>query len=107
MCAMCKEEVTDVWKTGGQGDGKVFVTIRRRIGGFSHAYEPTRWSGRPETEWGPIDGKENQWGLKSKMGKLALVETRNLVFLRRKPKSHARRDAQRNTSGGVKRLIRE
>jgi hypothetical protein len=107
MRAMCKEEVTDVWTKGQEGDEKVFVTIRRRIGGFSHAYEPPRWSGRPEPEWGSIDGKVNQWGLKSKMGKLALIETRNLVFMRKKPKSQARRSSQLLSSSGVKRLMRK
>lgn len=107
MCAMCKEEVADVWTKGREGDEKVFVTIRRRIGGFSHAYEPPRWSGRPEPEWGSIDGTVSQWGLKSKMGKLALVETRNLVFMRKKPMSYARRVSQLLSSTGVKRLVRK
>jgi hypothetical protein len=104
---MCKEEVTNVWTKGREGDEKVFVTIRRRIGGFSQAYEPAQWSGRPQLEWGSIDGTVNQWGLKSKMGKLALVETRNLIFMRKEPKSHARRDSQLLSTTEVKRLMRK
>jgi hypothetical protein len=107
MSAMCKEEVTDVWTKGQEGHEKIFVTIRRRIGGFSHAYEPRRWSERPEPEWGSIDDNSSQWGLKSKMGKLALVETRNLVFMREKPKIHARRDSQLFSSTAMKRLMRK
>jgi hypothetical protein len=106
MTAMCKEEITDVWTKGEEGDEKVFVAIRRRIGGFSKFYEPPQWSGRAKLEWGTLDGNSGQWGKRSKMGKLALVETRNLVFMRKKPKSHARRDSQLVPSA-MKRLMRK
>jgi hypothetical protein len=107
LAAMCREEITNVWIKGQEGEEKVFVAIRRRIGGFGKAYDPPRWSGRPEPEWGPLDGNSDQWGMKLKMGKLAVVETRNLVFLRKKPKSHARRDSQHLSSTAVKRLMRK
>lgn len=106
MSAMCKEEITDVWTKGKEGDEKVFVTIRRRIGGFGKFYEPPRWSRRPQPEWGHLDDYSDQWGKKSKLGKLAMVETRNLVFMRKKPTSHARRDSHLGASA-MKRLMRK
>jgi hypothetical protein len=106
MSAMCKEEITNVWTKGKEGDENVFVAIRRRIGGLGKIYEPPQWSGRAKLEWGTLDGNSDQWGKRSKMGKLALVETRNLVFLRKKPKSHEWRDSQLVPSA-MKRLMRK
>jgi len=106
MSAMCKEEITNVWTKGAEGNEKVFVTIQRRIGGYGHFYEPPRWSGKEKPDWGPLDRSKDQWGKRSMMGKLALVETRNLVFLRNKSQAHARRDSQLLPSA-MKRLMRK
>jgi hydroxyacyl-ACP dehydratase HTD2-like protein with hotdog domain len=106
MSAMCKEEITNVWTKGQVGDEKVFVAIRRRIGGFGEYYKPTRWSGIAEPESGSLDGNSDQWRQRSKMGDLALVETRSLVFMRKNSKSHARRDSQLVPSA-MKRLMRK
>ncbi|KAE9374559.1 hypothetical protein N431DRAFT_335935 [Stipitochalara longipes BDJ] len=104
MSAMCKEEITNVWTKGQEGDEKVFVAIQRRVGGLGKFYEPRRWSGRPVPEWGPLDSSTDKWGKRSMMGKLALIETRNLVFLKKKGKGHARRDSQLVPSA-MKRLM--
>lgn len=106
MSALCKEEITDVWTKGQEDDEKVFVAIRRRIGGFGKDYMPSQWFGKPEPEWGPLKGKSDQWGMKSQMGKLAVVETRNLVFLKKKSKRQARQDSQLLASTAMKRIKR-
>jgi hypothetical protein len=100
MSALCKEEITKVWTAGQEGDEKVFVTIRRRIGGFGRRSKPSE----TKIDWGHIDTSSIQW--RSKLEKLALVETRTLVFMREKSKAAARRDAQITASSVMKRLMR-
>jgi hydroxyacyl-ACP dehydratase HTD2-like protein with hotdog domain len=106
MAALCKEEISKVWTKGHNGDEKVFLTVSRRIGGFGKAYKPRQFEGNPHIDWGTIDSRSDQWGLKSKMGKLAVVETKNLVFMREKPQADARKDAKMSTSTAMKVLKR-
>jgi hypothetical protein len=110
MLALCKEEISRVSMRGHESEEKVFVTIRRRIGGFGKSYGTDQWKGKAQIGGNPIGGNpidssadpSTRW---SKMGNLALVETRNLVFMREKTKEAAREDVQRILSGS-KRIMR-
>lgn len=102
MAALCKEEISKVWTKGQKGEERVFLTVRRRIGGFGKAYKPSQSEGEPHIDWGPLGSNSDQWGLTSKMGKLAVVETKNLVFMREKSLADARRDAQMLASTAMK-----
>jgi len=106
MAALCKEEISKTWTKGHKGEERVFLTVRRRIGGFAKAYKPSQYEGGPHINWGPLDSNSDQWGLASKMGKLAVVETKNLVFMREKSLADARRDARMLASTAMKTIKR-
>jgi hydroxyacyl-ACP dehydratase HTD2-like protein with hotdog domain len=89
--AVCIERIVDVTVKGGVGDEKVFVNIERRIGPVD--------SGNST----PLADSAIDQQLLSRyrtddvdyIGQAALVESRNIVFMREKDKATAKKDQMR------------
>ncbi|KAH7321747.1 hypothetical protein BKA65DRAFT_87906 [Rhexocercosporidium sp. MPI-PUGE-AT-0058] len=94
--AVCAEDIADVSVKGNEGQEKVFVTIHRRMA-FLSAQIPN--SGKPAYRKNNIDldvemnelEEIKKYGLED-IGPWAIIETRDLVFLREKSKEEARED---------------
>jgi hypothetical protein len=105
MFALCQEEISRVWTRGQEGDEKVFVTITRRIGGFGEAYGTDQWKGKAHVGGSLTDPSVDRFGRSHQLKNLALVETRNLIFMREKTQQAARQNLQM-VSTGLKRIMR-
>ena len=89
----CTEIISDVSVKGIEGEEKVFVSIQRRIGNLSETTYPStthnRASSDPEKDYSVKANREDdisQW---------AMMEDRNLVFMRQKSAADAKEDAAR------------
>jgi hydroxyacyl-ACP dehydratase HTD2-like protein with hotdog domain len=94
--AICTERISDVAVRGKEGDEKVIVTIERIISQI-RSMAPTE---QIEIEQYLKDRMERD---SDYMGEKALVEKRNLVFMRQKTREAAREDAR--TPGKVVRRM--
>ena len=87
----CTEFISDVSVKGIEGEEKVFVTIQRRIGVlFGTTYPSTthnRASSDPEKDYLVKANREDD------ISQYAMVENRNLVFMRQKSAADAKEDA--------------
>ncbi|KAK0099886.1 hypothetical protein ONS95_013290 [Cadophora gregata] len=97
--AVCGEEITDVNVKGVEGQEKVFVTVTRRIlsilGGYSRAGKRHKRQRRKEMFLN-MDTKslEQRYGMEG-IRPWAVIEERNLVFMREKSTEEARDDLEK------------
>ena len=88
--AACVERITDVTTKGLEGDEKVYVNIERRIGLVESAWDYNEREIDDEELLQRFLPKEED-----EFGESSLIETRNIVFMRRKTESTAAADAFR------------
>ncbi|KAH6715511.1 hypothetical protein BKA61DRAFT_632188 [Leptodontidium sp. MPI-SDFR-AT-0119] len=94
--AVCGEDIVDVSIKGNEGQEKVFVTVRKRMASLSRL---SMRQGSPSSRKLKSDlflnmerpELANRHGL-DHIGPWAIIESRNLVFLREKSKEEARED---------------
>lgn len=86
----CTEYISDVSVKGLEGDEKVFVTIARKIGNLSQTTYPstTHYKSPNELELDYLAGATRG----EDVGQWALIEKRNLVFMRQKSAAAAKED---------------
>ncbi|PVH81719.1 hypothetical protein DL98DRAFT_514586 [Cadophora sp. DSE1049] len=97
--AVCGEEITDMKVKGGEGQEKVFVTVQRRIASLAGGVFRTGNANKRKRRRDALlqmDKKqlEKRYGTEG-VRPWAVVEERNLVFMREKSREEARKDLEK------------